>query len=103
MALAGDGSSGGRCQCELLLALLQVQGCGIVQLFEFLQGYGRAGRMHAEVFRFRLLREVGLDVTDLNGIGTEVDCSAGGMVQPGLGGTEVQREAESGEFLVQEH
>lgn len=106
MTLAGDGSGGGCCQRQLVLALFQVQGGGVVELFEFFHGDGRPGRMHAEVFRFGLLREVGFDVGDLNGggpDGTEVDGSTGGMTVAGFGGVEVQGETDAGVFLVEEY
>lgn len=92
MTLAGDGSGSGRGQGELVLALFQVQGGGVVQLFEFFHGDGRAGRMHAEIFWFGLLRKVGLDVGDLNRVGSygaEVDGSTDGMTVAVFGGTEV--------------
>lgn len=96
----GDGCGGG--QGKLLLALLLVEGGGIVQLVQLFDGDGRAGRVHAQVFRFGLLRQFGFDVGDLLGRpdGAEVH---GGLVVEGGGfrGTEVQGKGQAGVLLVQ--
>lgn len=103
--LAGGGSGGDRCESQLMMALLQVQRGGIVQLFEFLHRDGGPGRVHAQVFRFGLLRLVGLDVGDLGGgrsDGSPEVHGSGGMVMPGFSCAEVQGKGEAGEFLVEE-